>query len=430
MISLDTRGFVDLVEGSVLDASIEYARRGFRVVALHGLREGTCTCRRGAACGAAGKHPLGDGWQKRATSDPREIRAWFSEAPVAGVGLAMGGAARLVALDVDGERGRGSLALLEDAFGSLPRTLRSRSGGGGEHRVFFVPEAFDVSRIRNRAGMLGEELVDDDGPTGLDVRTEGGQIVVSPTLHKSGQRYVWTDDAPPAALPHWLFDLMVSPVPAAPRIELPPSNADRDRVRKRALAYLATLPPAISGQGGHRATFRAALALVRGFCLDDGEAYAALATDYNSRCDPPWTPKELVHKITQARASTRVGYGWLLHDPGRRRPEVPPAPAGFARLPADKSAPVVLLDDAAQGRAYAGLCVRAGGTAPAVITLGGRWHPAWATVLRARNVRVAVLDRKLAERIVGDVSRAGASTTWTRPRAATSWVELARRRVA
>ena len=57
--------------------------------------------------------------------------------------------------------------------------------------------------------------------------------------------------------------------------------------------------PAISGAGGHAATFAAACWTVR-FGLSDPDALALLA-EYNRRCQPPWTEKELAHKLHDAR---------------------------------------------------------------------------------------------------------------------------------
>lgn len=68
-----------------------------------------------------------------------------------------------------------------------------------------------------------------------------------------------------------------------------------DRARK----YLAKLPPAISGQNGHGATFRAACVLVLGFGLGEADALGLLR-EYNEVCEPRWTERELVHKIESA----------------------------------------------------------------------------------------------------------------------------------
>ena len=64
-------------------------------------------------------------------------------------------------------------------------------------------------------------------------------------------------------------------------------------------AYLGKLPPAISGAGGHAATFAAACWSVR-FGLSDADALASLL-EYNRRCQPPWTENDLAHKLCDAR---------------------------------------------------------------------------------------------------------------------------------
>lgn len=64
-------------------------------------------------------------------------------------------------------------------------------------------------------------------------------------------------------------------------------------------AYLAKVPPAISGQGGHPATFRAACECVR-FGLGDSDAMTLLR-EYNRTCSPPWSESELAHKLADAR---------------------------------------------------------------------------------------------------------------------------------
>jgi hypothetical protein len=92
-----------------------------------------------------------------------------------------------------------------------------------------------------------------------------------------------------------------------------------DKRLKRAAAYLAKCPAAVSGQGGHLNAWKAALSVVRGFELSEGEAYDLLSRDFNPRCDPPWTEKELRHKIADAGRSTQVPSGYLLHEDRRRQ---------------------------------------------------------------------------------------------------------------
>ncbi len=68
----------------------------------------------------------------------------------------------------------------------------------------------------------------------------------------------------------------------------------------RARAYLAAMPPAVSGDGGHDATFKAALALTWGFGFNDATALPLLE-EFNARCSPPWTVAELEHKLATSR---------------------------------------------------------------------------------------------------------------------------------
>lgn len=92
-----------------------------------------------------------------------------------------------------------------------------------------------------------------------------------------------------------------------------PSLASRPRpdAVDRARRYVAALPPAISGQHGDVTTFRTCCRLVRGFLLSDADALAILI-DWNARCDPPWSERELLDKIRRARRYGREPLGGLL----------------------------------------------------------------------------------------------------------------------
>jgi hypothetical protein len=102
---------------------------------------------------------------------------------------------------------------------------------------------------------------------------------------------------------------------------------------KRARAYLAAMPAGVSGNGGHDATFKAAVALVHGFALEEPEAWPLLL-EFNARCVPPWSNRELLHKLESAGKLERYPHphGHLLEEGPRRRvfshafkaPEPPP----------------------------------------------------------------------------------------------------------
>lgn len=63
--------------------------------------------------------------------------------------------------------------------------------------------------------------------------------------------------------------------------------------------WVSKMPPAISKSGGHNATFAVARVLLQGFDLGRAEARAIL-DEYNQRCEPPWSDRELEHKLNQA----------------------------------------------------------------------------------------------------------------------------------
>jgi len=135
----------------------------------------------------------------------------------------MGGAQRLVAIDLDGEPGEASWQTLTQELGAPPPTLTSQSGreGGGRHLVYRLPPSADLASVRNRAGgwvtPAGARL-----PC-LDVRAEGGQIVVAPSLHATGRRYAWDAQAPsePAEFPDAWARWLTAVRPPMPRTTAP-----------------------------------------------------------------------------------------------------------------------------------------------------------------------------------------------------------------
>ena len=80
---------------------------------------------------------------------------------------------------------------------------------------------------------------------------------------------------------------------------------------ERARVYLGRVPPALAGDHGDLHTFQICCRIVRGFALDDDQALAVLA-EWNARCQPPWTERELLQKIRSARHNGREPFGGLL----------------------------------------------------------------------------------------------------------------------
>ena len=91
-----------------------------------------------------------------------------------------------------------------------------------------------------------------------------------------------------------------------------PSMADGYDARvRRARSYVDRMDPAIQGSGGSTQTLKVAIVLARGFALEPDDALALLA-EYNARCQPAWSARELEHKVRQAIQRSRLPYGYLL----------------------------------------------------------------------------------------------------------------------
>ncbi|MEQ1912288.1 MAG: DNA-primase RepB domain-containing protein [Vicinamibacterales bacterium] len=83
------------------------------------------------------------------------------------------------------------------------------------------------------------------------------------------------------------------------------------RLVERARAFLQCVDPAVAGQQGDLRTFRVCCRIVRGFDLSDDEAVRALS-EWNARCEPPWSERELRQKVMNARRYGREPQGGLL----------------------------------------------------------------------------------------------------------------------
>jgi hypothetical protein len=249
------------------------------------------------------KHPRTANGHRDATSDVGAVGRFWERFPHANIGLVTGERNDLFVVDVDGPRGVASLQTLEDTYGTLPNTWVSLTGGGGLHYFF----AGGLT-LRNSQGRLGANI---------DVRASGGYVVVPPSTHRSGKRYRFRSGASPADIelalaPEWLLRLAEPSSPVvAPRAEASRTTLTQ-RVR-RARAYVASMPIAISGQGGNHTTYRVALALVKGFGLPEDDAFGILA-EYNEACQPPWRHEHLRQKLACARSANRVPDGFLIDD--------------------------------------------------------------------------------------------------------------------
>lgn len=129
-----------------------------------------------------GKTPLTRHGFKEATTDPKQISAWWDNEPMANIGIATGGPAGLLVIDLDvdeekGVDGRETLRKWEGQHGKLPdHTWLAITGRGGYHYFYHDP-------FGSRSGTGLYE--------GIDIRGDGGYIVAPPSVHPNGRRYEW-----------------------------------------------------------------------------------------------------------------------------------------------------------------------------------------------------------------------------------------------
>ena len=116
---------------------------------------------------------------------------------------------------------------------------------------------------------------------------------------------------------HWRDVFVARDLPAV-GAETTPSSMTKarrplpaTRSVERARAFLQCVDPAVAGQQGDLRTFRVCCRIVRGFDLSDDEAVRALS-EWNARCEPPWSERELRQKVMNARRYGREPQGGLL----------------------------------------------------------------------------------------------------------------------
>ena len=174
-------------------------------------------------------------------------------------------------------------------------------------------KACDVARVLRVPGFLHRK--DEPSPV---------------TLEKvDGPRY--TREQIQAAFPPPASKMRATEAPPAPEWLAPPQRVG---ILKRAGAYLDKLEPAIAGQGGHAATFDAALKILSGFDLSEDEALSLMLERFNPRCEPLWSVEELRHKVQDAAAHAK-SRGRLL-DESRNRKALPPTGSQIPVPPDEK----------------------------------------------------------------------------------------------
>lgn len=187
----------------MLKTALKYADQlHYAVGPAHWIRNGHCTCSKGARCGNPGKHPR---WMRdifehgllSATTDPETITILFERFPHANIFMRPDPLSAV--LDVDPRSGGDdSLAEFEAQHGKLPETVICLTGSGGEHYHFRSDEPVKGTQVT----------------PGLELKGPDQLLVLPPSMHISGNRYTWEVSGHPlrvelAPLPTWLKEIGV-----------------------------------------------------------------------------------------------------------------------------------------------------------------------------------------------------------------------------
>jgi len=169
---------------TMLEHALSYARQGWAVFPCY-----------------TNKTPMTANGHKNGTTDEVQITEWWTRHPDASIGFAL--PSDIVVVDVDikeGKCGDESLAKWEQENGTLPKTVTSLTGGGGRQHFFTTD-----TPVKCRTGVLPY----------LDIKTQGGYVILPPSAHPSGQRYKWEKGSEPekmsmVPLPQSLIGLIMA----------------------------------------------------------------------------------------------------------------------------------------------------------------------------------------------------------------------------
>lgn len=257
------------------------------------------------------KKPDIDAWGQYQTERPSQQRVtdWFANP--AGIGIVMGivsGGAECIDFDDPAPFG--------PVYNALPSDLQDRLA------VYETPKGFhviyrceEICGPKHLAMSKEKKIRIETRGHGSLMTAEGSPLAVNkrgiPYCHYMGCRLETLATITPAERKRlWQIcathDQTGEPTPSQ---KLGRELAEREyRERhpvdaasvQQASAYLAKMEASIEGSNGSSACFRAACKLVDHFGLDPRDALQLLLTEYNPRCTPPWTDREMEHKVADA----------------------------------------------------------------------------------------------------------------------------------
>lgn len=220
------------------------------------------------------KHPIVR-WRRFQHRLPSEeiVTGWFERWPNANLAVITGEISRIVVVDIDPVHGGdASLAAFEARYGSLPKTVEAMTGGGGRHLYF----AYPGHEVRNRVGLA----------PGIDLRGDGGCIIVPPSVHPNGKRYRWKIGAAPGQIP-------LAPLP----IWLEHPRFSDDITRGQPLAYWRSLVHEGVKAGQRNTTIASFTGHLLWHGVDPDVVTELMLVWNRVRCRPPLDDDEVIRTV-------------------------------------------------------------------------------------------------------------------------------------
>lgn len=265
--------------------------------------DGTCGCNE-AGCTRAGKHPA---YPYGRLESGEQV---FGNA---GHGLVTGYKSGIFVVDTDGPEADARFIEAWYADENAPEldTFQTKTPSGGFHYHFEYP-GFPVRTSQGEFLRTPEEAAAKPKAKSskIDIRGDvNGYVVLPGSPHVSGGEYKLVNNAKPMKAPAWLLEwpgLRGSNTTASSASLVPviPVDVETDEGKRRielAREACMTMEAAVSGENGSLSLWNVAMHLVRELELPLNVAQSLIQESYNPRCEPPWSPKEIEHKLENAR---------------------------------------------------------------------------------------------------------------------------------
>ena len=173
------------LEAKLLHEAMQYGSYGWRVLPAQ----------------PGSKRPILSAWQEQASCNEEQIVQWWTQTPLANIGVQLGSKSGIIDLEGDGQKANEMIMLLFNKDPIITPMFRSSRG---MHRIF-----------KYRSGLPHADKNGFHIGPDLELRTgcgnKGAQSIFPPSIHESGIQYEWVvrpDEVDVAELPDHIVELL------------------------------------------------------------------------------------------------------------------------------------------------------------------------------------------------------------------------------